>query len=388
VLDPRVTIEDLLLHVLTDFGVISSPRQIAAAGVPTRHQLVRALQHFLASLIPVWGSAIIVIDEAQDLDPEVLEQLRLLLNFEADEAKLLQIVLVGQPALGQMLRHASLSQLDDRVARRCVLEPLSPGEVGPYIEHRLSMTQRLHRGGDALLEPEVVVGPAPSWSLTFTPAAVRMFAARSRGIPRALNVLCDRALEIGYERRTTRIGWRIAHAAVRRVHARTPYRSPIRFTARAALAAAAVFILAVIGFGVGSWGSGDTLPSTGPPAPFASVDAQSALSASMAVKALPVADSFNLRVGSFRSAAGAADLAAQLEAVGLPAFVRVERGTLHQVVVGPYLSHAEITGVQSRLAAFGHPGSDVFVEYYEPAAADAGAGDPGGPLARTEALSR
>ena len=148
VLDPRVTIEDLLLHVLTDFGVISSPRQVAVAGAPTRHQLMRALQHFVASLIPAWGSAIIVIDEAQDLDPEVLEHLRLLLNFEADEAKLLQIVLVGQPALGQMLRHESLSQVDDRVARRCVLEPLSAGEIGPYIEHRLSTTQRLQRGAD------------------------------------------------------------------------------------------------------------------------------------------------------------------------------------------------------------------------------------------------
>jgi cell division septation protein DedD len=108
----------------------------------------------------------------------------------------------------------------------------------------------------------------------------------------------------------------------------------------------------------------------------------------MNVKALTIADSFNLRVASFRSAAAAADLAAQLEAVGLPAFVRVERGTLHQVVVGPYLSHAEITGVQSRLAAFGHPDSDVFVEYYEPATADAGADDRGGRMAFSEASSR
>jgi general secretion pathway protein A len=387
VLDPRVTIEDLLLHVLADFGVINAPGQIALAGTPTRHQLMRALQHFLASLIPMWGCAVLVIDEAQDLDPEMLEQLRLLLNFETDEAKLLQIVLVGHPELNQTLRrHAS--QLDERVARRCELHPLSDAEIAPYIDHRLSMAHQLARLSEVtILDSDDGRCQVPVSGVTFTRAAIGMVATRSRGVPRAINVLCDRALEIAQERGVTRIDWRIMRAATRRVQVRGGRRRGLRTVTKAAMAAAAVMLLAMLGFGVRQWGA-DRLPEALPPAPFARVDSYLMISKSLDVKSLPAADSFNVRVASYRAAASAAVLAEQLQAAGLPAFVRVERGTVHQVIVGPYLSYAEVAGVQSRLARYGHTDNDVFVESFDQSEAPAGANDPGGLMARSQRFAR
>jgi general secretion pathway protein A len=387
VLDPRITIEDLLLHVLADFGVINGRGQIALAGAPTRHQLMRALQHFLASLIPMWGCAVLVIDEAQDLDPEMLEQLRLLLNFETDEAKLLQIVLVGHPELNQTLRqHAP--QLDERVARRCELHPLSDAEIAPYIDHRLSMAHQLTRLSEVtILESNDGMYQASAPGVTFTKAAISVIATRSRGIPRAINVLCDRALEIAQERGVTRIDWRIMRAATRRVQARGGRQPGLRTVTKAAMAAAAVMLLAMLGFGVRSWGAA-RLPEASSPSPFARVDSHLMISQSLDVKALPAADSFNVRVASFRSPGNAAALAERLQAAGLPAFVHVERGSIHQVIVGPYLSYAEIAGVQSRLAQYGHPGNDVFVESLEQFEAPRGVDEPGDFAARAPRFAR
>ena len=386
VLDPRITIEDLLLHVLADFGVINAPGQIALAGTPTRHQLMRALQHFLASLIPMWGCAVLVIDEAQDLDPEMLEQLRLLLNFETDEAKLLQIVLVGHPELNQTLRHHA-PQLDERVARRCELHPLSDAEIAPYIDHRLSMAQQLSRLSEVtIFDSDDGICQTSVSGITFTKAAIGVIATHSRGIPRAINVLCDRALEIAQERGVTRIDWRILRAATRRVQPRSRRQPGLRTVTKAAMAAAAVMLLAMLGFGVRAWGI--DRPEASPPPPFARVDSYLMISKSLDVKALPAADSFNIRVASFRAAGSAAALAEQLQAAGLPAFVQVERGSVHRVIVGPYLSYAEIAGVQARLARYGHTGNDVFVEPFEQFQAPTGADDPGGLMARSPRFAR
>jgi len=387
VLDPRITIEDLLLHVLADFGVINAPGQIALAGTPTRHQLMRALQHFLASLIPMWGCAVLVIDEAQDLDPEMLEQLRLLLNFETDEAKLLQIVLVGHPELNQTLRHHA-PQLDERVARRCELHPLSDAEIAPYIDHRLSIAQQLSRLSEVTIFDSDDGMRQPSVSgITFTKAAIGVIATQSRGIPRAINVLCDRALEIAQERGVTRIDWRILRAAARRVQARSGRKPGFRTVTKAAMAAAAVMLLAMLGFGVRTWGT-DRLPEASPPPPFARVGSYLTISKSLDVKSLPAADSFNVRVASFRAAGSAAALAEQLQAAGLPAFVQVERGSVHRVIVGPYLSYAEIAGVQARLARYGHTANDVFVEPFEQFVSPTGGDDAGGLMARSPRFAR
>ncbi|MGC4081139.1 MAG: SMR family transporter [Vicinamibacterales bacterium] len=150
ILDPGLEVEDLLRKILLDFGIISGIEQSGTGPMSdvTRHQFVSALQQFLSSLIPLHAHAVIMIDEAQRLNPRVLEEIRLLSNFETDEAKLLQIVLVGQPELDQVLRSPSMQQLNQRVARRCELQPLSETEVGDYIERRLTVAA----------SPEVLAG--------------------------------------------------------------------------------------------------------------------------------------------------------------------------------------------------------------------------------------
>ena len=195
------------------------------------------------------------------------KQLRLLLNFETDDAKLLQIVLVGHPELNQTLRqHAP--QLDERVARRCELHLLSDAEIAPHIDHRLSMAQQLSRLSEVtIFDSDDGIYQTSVSGITFTKAAIGVIATQSRGIPRAINVLCDRALEIAQERGVTRIDWRILRAATRRVQVRWT-QAGLGTVTKAAMAAAAVMLLAMLGFGVRSWGT-DRLPETSPPPPFA-----------------------------------------------------------------------------------------------------------------------
>jgi general secretion pathway protein A len=120
-----------------------------------------------------------VIDEAQNLDPAVLEQVRLLSNLETDRAKLLQIVLIGQPELEENLSRADLRQLRQRITVRWSLKPLSRSEVGDYLEHRLRVA--------GLSDPRI-----------FEAGALRALTRASHGIPRLINALADRALLAGY----------------------------------------------------------------------------------------------------------------------------------------------------------------------------------------------
>ena len=195
ILDPCLTVDDLMYQVLTDFGISSSSARPTSgpAAEATRHQLVATLQQFLASLIPIRAHAVVMIDEAQHLDPTVLEQLRLLSNFETDDVKLLQIVLVGQPDLDALLARPDMRQLNQRVARRIQLEALSGHEVSDYVARRLSVAS-----GDSDTRLEVT---AP-----FTTDAIAAVQQISRGVPRVINILCDRALEIGHAEQATSIG--------------------------------------------------------------------------------------------------------------------------------------------------------------------------------------
>lgn len=123
-------------------------------------------------------NTVLLIDEAQHLLPEVLEQLRLLTNLETNREKLLKVVLIGQPELQQLLRRNELRQLAQRVTARYHLLPLTANEVAQYIEHRWT-----------------VAGGAAS---CFTKSAVKEISTISGGIPRVINLLCDRALSLGY----------------------------------------------------------------------------------------------------------------------------------------------------------------------------------------------
>ena len=103
----------------------------------SKHELIRTLHDFLLSLVPLHGSAVLIIDEAQHLSTEVLEEIRVLSNLETNDQKLLQIVIVGQLNLMDLLHKTELRQLDQRISIRCSLKALTREEVEAYVTHRL-----------------------------------------------------------------------------------------------------------------------------------------------------------------------------------------------------------------------------------------------------------
>ena len=128
--------DDLLKQLLQDFGVISKDRTMALEA--SRHDLVHALEDFLASLITLRAHAVVIIDEAQHIQFDVLEQIRLLSNIGEARGTALQIILVGQGDLDAILLRPEMRHFQQRVSRRLRLEPLSAEELPLYIEHRLS----------------------------------------------------------------------------------------------------------------------------------------------------------------------------------------------------------------------------------------------------------
>jgi general secretion pathway protein A len=167
VVNTLLTEKELLRTVLDDFGV----------PVPdgTRKDLLDALNRFLLAEAAAGRRPVLIIDEAQNLAPPLLEQVRLLSNLETEKRKLLQIVLFGQKELQEKLRLPELRQFDQRITVRARILPLDLRETSRYVQHRMS-----------------VAGAAGSAFLS--PAAERLLHRRSRGVPRRINQLCDRAL--------------------------------------------------------------------------------------------------------------------------------------------------------------------------------------------------
>src|SRR3954470_5012072 len=187
VLNPFLSEDDLLRLILQEFGVVSRDeiRRGRMAGV-SKQELIETLNEFLLSLQALGAQALLIIDEAQNLPLQVLEQIRILSNLETEKEKLLQIVLVGQSNLKDLLRRPELRQLDQRVSIRYDLKPLSAEETAAYVQHRLSVAG----GGSAV---------------TFAPRAMAKLHLFTAGIPRLINLLCDRALLSGFSTHATRI---------------------------------------------------------------------------------------------------------------------------------------------------------------------------------------
>jgi general secretion pathway protein A len=162
---------ELLRLVLNDLEVANSGQD--------RLTLMAQLNDYLIEQLEKDHIVSVLVDEAQDLSDEMLEELRLLSNLETDRAKLIQIVLMGQPELERKLDQPELRQLKQRVAIRCRLAPLRSDEVAPYIDSRL---QTVGYEGKEL----------------FDPGSVQKIALYSKGIPRLINVICDNALLIAY----------------------------------------------------------------------------------------------------------------------------------------------------------------------------------------------
>jgi type II secretory pathway predicted ATPase ExeA len=161
------------------FEIIARDFSLPVSWIPSKARLLHELQRVLVQTLAAGGSAALVVDEAHSLPHDLLEEIRLLANMETDTAKLLPLVLVGQPELAGRLNQPELRQLKQRIALRCRLEALDAQETGAYIGARLR-----HAGGD----PGTV----------FTREAVVEIHRRSRGIPRVINVVADNALTTGY----------------------------------------------------------------------------------------------------------------------------------------------------------------------------------------------
>jgi general secretion pathway protein A len=193
--DPMLERDDLLKQMLEDFGVIAKDRTRLTE--TTRHELVEALQAFLRSLSAIQAHAVVAIDEAQHLRPDVLEQIRLLSNMNDERGTLLQIILVGQPELETLLAQPELRQLQQRVTRRFRLEPLNREEVRAYIDYRLALARNgaSRAPGATELAHELAAWSGANREAQFTDEAVQVVFEISRGFPRVINLLCDRSLE-------------------------------------------------------------------------------------------------------------------------------------------------------------------------------------------------
>jgi len=192
IFNPSPSEVELLSAINREFGLPTAVR--------TRTDLLDSLNQFLVEKNAAGRRVLLVIDEAQNLDPAVLEQVRLLSNLETDRAKLLQIVLIGQPELEENLSRSDLRQLRQRITVRWSLRPLSRPEVGEYLEHRLRVA--------GLADPRL-----------FTPGAVRAMTRASRGIPRLINAIADRALLAGYTEGRREIDARLIRRAARELPA-------------------------------------------------------------------------------------------------------------------------------------------------------------------------
>ena len=157
----------MLQAIVQDFGM--DPMRA------NRLHLFNQLSEFLVDQTKLGNNVVLIVDEAQNLTPRLLEQIRMLSNFETDKNKLIQIVLVGQPQLRDKLNLPSMRQLQQRIAVRYHILPFNLDEVGIYIEHRLRVA-----GSDG--------------SLVWSEEAVREVFECSKGIPRTMNLICDRAL--------------------------------------------------------------------------------------------------------------------------------------------------------------------------------------------------
>jgi general secretion pathway protein A len=179
VLNTRVDFREMMYMLLSDFGVeIKSESKVA---------MLTQLNEFLIGRFAENRNPVIIIDEAQNLTPEVLEELRMLSNLETNQQKLIQIVLVGQPELWDLLEREDLRQLRQRIPGVCQMKLLSRDEVYRYIRYRLAVAGL----GDG--------------QLIFAESAVDCVFDLSGGIPRLINMLCDRVLLRGYLQRARAI---------------------------------------------------------------------------------------------------------------------------------------------------------------------------------------
>lgn len=195
IFNPKLTVNELLQSICEEFGISLAQQTRAQATVK---DYVDVLNAFLLASYAEGRNNVLIIDEAQNLSTDVLEQLRLLTNLETNERKLLQVILIGQPELRTMLAAKKMEQLAQRVIARYHLDALSEQETASYVSHRLAVSG--------------LIADSP-----FPPKALRRIHQLTRGVPRRINLLCDRALLGAYAEGKRKVDSAIAIKAAREV---------------------------------------------------------------------------------------------------------------------------------------------------------------------------
>jgi general secretion pathway protein A len=188
ILNPVLSGDELMKAIATEYGLDVKGKD--------RLETIATISDFLLRQTLAGRETVLIVDEAQNLTEDLLEEVRLISNIETDDRKLLQIVLMGQPELRDRLNSHRLRQLRQRITVRYHLNPLTRAEVGQYIHHRLALAGS--RGMP-----------------TFTPPAVWRVFRYSGGIPRLVNAVCDKALLAGFVERSSRINYRMVGRAIR-----------------------------------------------------------------------------------------------------------------------------------------------------------------------------
>lgn len=243
ILNPVLSEEELLRAILHDFGLPGRGS--------TKKELIDELNAFLIQALTEGQNAVLIIDESQSLSPELLEQVRLLSNLETEREKLIQIILVGQLGLLDLLARPELKQLNQRVSVRYRLRPLSFHETCQYIYHRLTVA-----GG--------------SGSLTLATPALGLIHRYSGGIPRLVNLVCDRALLQGFVDQSTHIDRRRVERAIQSLRGEVESAGGGSGRRRLLPIGAAVLALLLL---AGGWliARGPSLPSASPQPPAGEV---------------------------------------------------------------------------------------------------------------------
>ena len=229
IFNPKLSVEELLLSICDEFRIgLTAP----GAGPVSIKSYVDAINIHLLASHAGGKNNVLIIDEAQNLSADVLEQLRLLTNLETNERKLLQIILIGQPELRTMLARPELEQLAQRVIARYHLGSLTQEETGSYIAHRLAVA-----GAGAAVAP-------------FPRSLFGRIHQLTHGVPRRINLLCDRALLGAYVENSPHVNRTILRRAADEVFAEHPAAGPAR--SRVPMVAAAVLAGAAL-IGAAAW---------------------------------------------------------------------------------------------------------------------------------------
>jgi general secretion pathway protein A len=234
ILNPRVTPAEFLLTICEELHL-----QVPEAGRGSTKTLMDLLGRHLLETHARGRRVVLIVDEAQNLSTQTLEQVRLLTNLETATTKLLQIILIGQPELRALLEQPELRQLAQRITGRYHLDPLSPQESAGYVRHRLRV--------------------AGATAEVFTPSALREIQRLSHGIPRVINVICDRALLGAFTQEEHRVGGALVRQAASEVYGR-PVPAPwLKWATTAAVVAA----VGLLGFGLWAYLGRDSGPGPG-----------------------------------------------------------------------------------------------------------------------------